>query len=450
MKQLDTKRTSASAMTTRLTGSWLMIARTGWLALILPSLGLFVVGLPAYYQQLQEAQVCGTGACLSGGLTVKDLQNLLFHGFSVSEYAALLTIFIAIIGAIWCAVGFLIFWRRSDDWLALLAAFFLVMQGVTLTGNSLTALALTSPVLDVPFGLVSFLAGVSFSGFFLFFPNGRLIPRWMGLVLLLDIIYAFLGNFPSPISPFNANVPGWVTVPENLVLYGPIIFSQIYRYRRASTPTQRQQTKWVVFGVTVLIGVFIGLLLISSIQSLYSTLFLNETWTIILPIASLAIPFSIGFSILRYRLYDIDVLINRTLVYGVLTGILALVYVGLVIGLGSLVRLFTGQLGQYPIVIVASTLVIAALFQPLRHRIQRIIDRRFYRRKYDATKILETFSATLRNEVDLSQLREHLLHAVQETMQPAHVSLWINQSNHKASPSPQTSKAPLDEAKVLE
>jgi small basic protein len=106
---------------------------------------------------------------------------------------------------------------------------------------------------------------------------------------------------------------------------------------------------------------------------------------------------------LRYRLWDIDVLINGTLVYGTLTVLLALIYVGLVIGLQALVRLFTGQVSQSPVVIVASTLAIAALFQPLRHRLQRIIDRRFYRSKYDAGKIVATFSATLRNEVDLDQ-----------------------------------------------
>jgi hypothetical protein len=140
------------------------------------------------------------------------------------------------------------------------------------------------------------------------------------------------------------------------------------------------------------------------------------------------IPLSIASAILRSRLWDIDVLINKALVYGTLTVLLALVYVGLVIGLGSLVRLFTGQLLQSPIVIVASTLAIAALFQPLRHRIQQIIDRRFYRRKYDSAKTLEAFSATLGNEVDLGQLREHLLNVVQETMQPAHVSLWLRSS----------------------
>lgn len=136
---------------------------------------------------------------------------------------------------------------------------------------------------------------------------------------------------------------------------------------------------------------------------------------------------------LRYRLYDIDVLINRTLVYSSLTVLLVGLYVGLVLALQALVRSLTGSLSQQPLVIVASTLVIAALFQPLRHRIQAFIDRRFYRRKYDAAKTLAAFSATLRNEVDLNQLREHLIAVVEETMQPAHVSLWLHKPEGKSS-----------------
>lgn len=292
----------SSTATTRLSGPFLHIARAVWLALVVPSLGLFVAGLPVYSQELQRAQVCGAGACLNGGLTGQDLQDLASHGFSLSAYATVLTIFIAILAAAWCAVGFLLFWRRSDDWLALLAAFFLVMFGITLNGNALLALALTSPALHVPFSLVSFLAGVSFSGFFLFFPTGRLVPRWMGLILLLNIISAFFADFPSPISPFNANWPRWLTLPMYLVLYGPIIFSQIYRYWRVSTPVQRQQTKWVVFGVTVALGTFVGLLVISGLFPSFPTPFANAGWTITLPIAFLAVPLSIGFSILRYRL----------------------------------------------------------------------------------------------------------------------------------------------------
>jgi hypothetical protein len=166
---------------------------------------------------------------------------------------------------------------------------------------------------------------------------------------------------------------------------------------------------------------------------LFSTLFPavgqpDSPYSVILdiayPLLTLLLPLSIGTAILRYRLYDIDVLINRTLVYALLTGVLVALYVGLIFGLESLVGLLTRQTSQ-PVIIVISTLAIAALIQPLRHRIQNLIDRRFYRHKYDAQKTLAAFNATLRSEVDLNQLREQLLVVVNETMQPVHVSLWL-------------------------
>jgi hypothetical protein len=136
------------------------------------------------------------------------------------------------------------------------------------------------------------------------------------------------------------------------------------------------------------------------------------------------IPVAVGFAVLKYRLYDIEVFINRTLVYGLLTATLAVLYLGSVTALQYILSLFTGQ-GANTLAIVASTLAIAALFNPLRRRIQGFIDRRFYRRKYDARKILEAFGSRLRDETDIERISDDLVVVVRETIQPAHVSVWL-------------------------
>ena len=210
-----------------------------------------------------------------------------------------------------------------------------------------------------------------------------------------------------------------------------LVVVSIYRYRRVSTPLQRQQTKWVVFGGAVTTILVIGLkvfaFLFQSLGQLSSLYDLASGPTLILSLFLFSL--SISVAILRYHLYDIDILINRTLVYGTLTVMLALVYFGLVIGGQHLLVSLLGQ--SNAVVLVISTLIVATLFQPLRQRIQRTVDRRFYRSKYDAAKIVAAFSATLRQEVDLDQLREHLLAVVQETMQPTHISLWLRKTDQE-------------------
>jgi uncharacterized membrane-anchored protein YjiN (DUF445 family) len=168
-------------------------------------------------------------------------------------------------------------------------------------------------------------------------------------------------------------------------------------------------------GVTALVGEILDLLL-GSLGGWFP-------WVIV--VAFLGIPLSIGAAMLHYRLYEIDIIINRTLVYGSLSTTLVLVYFGGVTATQAVFTALTGQEEQPQLAIVVSTLVIAALFTPLRRRIQSFIDRRFYRRKYDASKTLEAFSAKLRNETDLEALSDDLVGVVRETMQPAHVSLWI-------------------------
>jgi hypothetical protein len=150
------------------------------------------------------------------------------------------------------------------------------------------------------------------------------------------------------------------------------------------------------------------------------------------PILLLLLPLSIGIAILRYRLWDIDRIINRTLVYGILTVILLAIYFGLIFAIQYLLSGIVSR--NNDIALVVSTLIIYAIFQPLRHRTQRIIDRRFYRSKYDATKIIANFSSTLREEVDLDTLSKHLVAVVQETMQPAHVSLWLRKPEQERQP----------------
>jgi len=241
-----------------------------------------------------------------------------------------------------------------------------------------------------------------------------------------------VGQIPStffPYAPFTldtiASQVGFLMfVGEAAIL----VVVQLYRYRRVSSTLERQQTKWVVFGMAIPISVFVISTVLEYIfpalndpSSLYSApyqLALNASTCL-----TLLIPLSFGFAMLRSRLWEIDVLINRTLVYGTLTVTLTGVSVGLVIGLQALLRGIISH--DSGVAIVISTLAIYFLFQPLRRRIQRIIDRRFYRRKYDAAKTVVKFSATLRQEVDLEQLREQLLAVVQETMQPTLVSLWL-------------------------
>jgi hypothetical protein len=290
---------------------------------------------------------------------------------------------------------------------------------------------IVSWILPVIIGLTVF--------YILLFPTGRLpSSRWRWLAWL-TVAFVLVGVISSAFSPGALmGILGPIRNPLGMegftniyraVLYivTPLVFvaaaSSVFMRLRRAVGVERQQIKWFAYAAAATIS---GTILEYIIPEVIDTPLWYERAGFALNIATIpAIPIAIGIAILRYRLYDIDLLINRTLVYGTLTALLALVYFVGVATTEALFRALTGQEEQPQLAIVVSTLVIAALFNPLRRRIQSFIDRRFYRRKYDARKTLEAFSATLRDETDLGALSDDLVGVVRETMQPEHVSLWL-------------------------
>jgi hypothetical protein len=377
---------------------------------------LFIVALPLRYTQLTHPV---------GGLRV-SLEHM---GLPLGFYAVGTLLLEIIFVGTYCATALLLFWRKSSDWMALLVGLFLVVFGLNFP-PPLQLLADRQPILDLFVTLVGALTYICLDGLFFLFPDGRFVPRrtWLMLVVvaILEIPFNLPLSSPFSIWHWNSLLVVAIAVSEFVVP----VWAQIYRYRRISNSTQRQQTKWVVYGVSVALITVIAVrglagLLFPEIgqNSSFNNVADNPVFYVLMLLILLLIPLSFGIAILRSHLWDIDVIINHTLVYGSLTALLALLYFGLIFALQSL---FQGLFHQNnAVAIVVSTLVIAALFQPLHHSIQRFIDRCFYRSKYDAAKTLEAFSATLRNEVDQDQLREQLLNVVEETMQPAHVSLWL-------------------------
>jgi hypothetical protein len=274
----------------------------------------------------------------------------------------------------------------------------------------------------------------------LIFPNGRFLScRWR-FVAWIAVACACVSTFLTIISPtltagLHTNITNPIGIREfgfvaniiNILLYVVeyIVFlatiTSIFIRWKLARGKERQQLKWLMY--MGIVSAATGLLYLLSSYLPLSPYIPVVIGAVCIAGITIGIPVAIGIAMLKHRLYDIDILINRTLVYGILTATLTLIYFGSIILLQILLQGMISQTND--VAIVASTLAIAALFQPFRHHIQNFIDRRFYRRKYDATRTLAAFSATLRNEVDLNQLREQLVAVVEETMQPAFVSLWL-------------------------
>ncbi len=391
-------------------------ARLFWLAYGVFLWVFWLVSVPAFLQRaaagslptvavdgLSAAQAAATGA--------------IAWGISVADWAWINAAVNGVTFFVFSLIALLIWWRVRTGF-GLLTAYVLLVGGsaymnVAIYGAELSETAVAAWELGA-------LIWPLFMLWLYIFPNGRAVPRrlfWVfapllglfSLLFLLNSLTIFLGDnswLAAAIAPAESLVNGLISL-----LLMIIIGAQVYRYTRISGPAERIQIRWFLFGLLIFIVPTTLLNLVTDYPAELDAL------------TFMALPIGIGISILRYRLWDIDVIIRKTLVYAVLSGLLGLIYFGTVLLLQAMIGRVADE--QSPLIIVVSTLVIAALFAPLRQQVQAFIDRRFFRQKYDAQQVLATFAQTARDEVEMDVLQTELLRVVQETLQPETTFLWL-------------------------
>jgi hypothetical protein len=385
--------------------------------------GLFIAGIPAEFAQLQLG--CATPACASSGqIAPVELRLLEDFGLSRDFFAAYGVALEVVFAVVYGAVAALIFWRKSADRLALFVALALLTFGTATFPVTMPALVAAHPTWRLPIPGLHFLGSASFILFLYLFPDGRFVPRWTRWVALAWIAWQlpryWLTDWP--------NVSAWTTALNAAIwlgALGAVIYSQVYRYRRVSSAVQRQQTKWVVFGIASALVGYLGVsLVLAPVAPISAGAFLAHLVGFAISyLALLLIPLSIGVAILRYRLFDIDLIIRRTLIYGALVGGLALIYFGSITILQLVSVALTGP--QSNLVIVATTLAIAALFQPLRRRVQAFVDRRFYREKVDFRQAFTDFAREVRTIIELPELLRVLVSRTTDLLHIAHGAVFL-------------------------
>lgn len=404
---------------TMLTGRRLALARLAWLV----TAGLFVL--------MMMLIVPRDPPSLLFDPLIEDSYQLLAALMNYRSYLRYILFLRLLVAGAFFLIAAYIFWRRSEDWVALVTSFaMLCWPYIVLFGGFIYSLNFPPPWnfwLDIADGLVMVLGFLSIPLLLFLFPDGHIEPKRLakpvkGFFILLLIAVLIPQNEPSQFSEF-----AWMIVLFCFVLFiGLGIFGQVYRYFRISTPLQRQQTRWIVFSLVanLLWGIFIVIRpfgiggLRFTAASIYGLFELHATLLIVL-----LIPISLANSVLRHHLYDIDLIIRRTLIYSLLSLVLVTIYAGSIF---VFQRLLAGLIGrETPLVVVTSTLLVAGLFSPLRSSIQTGIDRRFFRSRYDVEKILASFSNITRYETDLDTLHMRLLWVVQETMQPESLQIWL-------------------------
>lgn len=409
--------------TNRLYGRWLVAARIVWLSLAGLALVVLAVALPVFFQAVRVVRT--PEAAVPGQLPPADIVLLQQWSVSLDVYAAYQTGLIAVFALVFLAAGALLFQRRSDDRIALLVSLWLVLIGVT--GNPLLdPLIRDYPAWQTP---VRFLQGAAIGCFPIFtylFPDGRFVPRWTRILAITWVVWIVVGPFtPFTVGDFTGASALWfgVLIPVSM---GVGLTAQVYRYRRISSQDERLQARWVLFGFGV---VALGFLLYGALPLLVPTLreptlarvlFLNFSETVLLVIPWFVLLTSVGIAILRYQLYDIDLVINRTLVYGTLSAGVIGLYVLVVGGLGTLFQ----SSGNLALALLATGLA-ALLVQPLRASLQRRVNRLMYGERDDPYVVLSRLSQQLKTTLAPDTVLPGVTATVAQTLKLPYVALAV-------------------------
>jgi hypothetical protein len=399
---------------------WLVPLRVLWVLLALNSVIYVSLTLTVTWNLFQTPSERMLRALSESGVS--------FRLYIASHLGVLTVTFL-----VYFVVACLIFIRRPTDRFALIASVFLLSFGAS------------APPLEIPefldfyfhpplwYAIPYYVASLSswplLVTFLVTYPDGHFVPHWTRWAALIGALLTTWWTLNPSLFDNSVSWFGILGAGSAIILSCIGLYAQVWRYRNYATPVQKQQTKWFVF--------CLGLFLFATFVSFAPTFFVDPTrppsagdaiWNELLTLgtilANIVIPIAVGIAILRYRLWDIDIIIRRTLSYALLSALLVGIYFGSIILLQRVLSLMTGTT-QDEIVTVISTLAIAALFIPLRRRIQALIDQRFYRKKYDAQQVLADFANTVRDETDLEKLSSRLIQVVQDTMQPKSVSVWL-------------------------
>jgi GAF domain-containing protein len=439
-------------------GPALVVVRFAWLALAVFSVGLFVAAMPnAYYQLIIE---------MPGPIRVAAIRLDL----SLEEISGFLLGLEGLLVLVSAGVAVAIFWARSDDWLALLFSTAFLSFGPTIIGRALGAYELAYPEWSLAVSVLRGLGGGAILFVLYLFPDGQFVPRWTRLTGLLLLLWLFAYMFFPVQLPNPDDLPLLAQMALNFFFWSPGsggleqvytsfrqlgfsiilagwfvtgVYAQYHRFQSVSTPVQRQQTKWIVVGVSVALA---GTLVWFLPQLIFpvlahpvitgdgaASLLYNLLGLTILTVCLMVMPLAFALSILHFRLWDVDELISRALVYGGMMGLVGVMFFGLVYVLQWLLLWFTGQSAHVDVatsaIIVAASLVMALLFRPLAGRAQNFVDRSFYREKVDYRRAFTDFAREIRTIIELPDLMRVLLHRTTSLLHISHGAVFLCASN---------------------